>query len=195
MGGRALRISRSMRFRVLVGTATDVLGSGIVFPLDMRQPHVHDALSNLPLQARSEQMKATFKNRLLKLADIIENNKPIEWKGRPVKFDMSEWGHERSCGTAACIAGHAAILSGQPFDPKAEYALGYERGNTARKVAAEWLGIKDYEESIRLFIPTNHGYTGRLENITRRRAAAVLRSFAETGKITWNMRLPKQAAK
>lgn len=131
-------------------------------------------------------MKTTFKNRLLKLANIIENKLPVAWGGKPVTFDMSNWMAKDSCGTAACIAGHAAILSGQPFDATAWM----DDEASIEGIASRWLGFKNTEDAEKLFIPTDYGYRGALENITRRRAAAVLRNFAETGKITWNMKLP-----
>ena len=30
----------------------------------------------------------------------------------PETFDMSAWGYQNKCGTSACIAGHAMLLSG-----------------------------------------------------------------------------------
>lgn len=132
-------------------------------------------------------MKAMFKKRLLKLADIIENNKPVVWKDRPVKFSMGDWATPKDCGTAACIAGHAAILSGSEFN--AHTWQWTQRSNSTLNVAKDWLGM-DMQHALELFLPTEYSnYRGLLENVTRRRAATVLRHFAETGEIKWNMKL------
>lgn len=84
----------------------------------------------------------------------------------PVGFEMQTWFRHNSrrlvspaamcravekhpCGTAACLAGHAALLAWQNGDvPKKQHV-------SIKDVATEWLGL-DWEAAHRLF----HGYWG-----------------------------------
>ena len=90
----------------------------------------------------------------------IENMKALithlEWEENPVGFDMGEWFSHRgrvtvgedirnivkfhSCGTVACIAGHAAILSGLPLKDVSFW-----------KLAEKWLGLTGDESRILFF--------------------------------------------
>lgn len=123
-------------------------------------------------------MKAMFKKRLLKLADVIEgtSKRPLV-DGKPIRFNMDQYVKKTECGTAACIAGTAAFMA----DP--HNAVEW----TASEIARGWLGL-DREQATLLFLP--HDYKGpSWSSITPRRAVAVLRHFAETGEIKWNMKL------
>lgn len=124
-------------------------------------------------------MKAMFKKRLLKLADIIDGTtKPLKDEGKPVRFDMSRYISHTECGTACCIAGTAALLA----DPNGVTEW------TANDIAKKWLGLDAYDASV-LFLPYSYNGSADWSRITSRRGAAVLRHFAETGEIKWNMKL------
>lgn len=104
-------------------------------------------------------------DRILMLADEIE--KPTKgWD-----LDMSILYQHRSCGTSACIAGHALLM----FDPKAIFI-----GD-----AEPILGL-DAARANALFKPKNWDHP-KYNN--RRRAARVLRHLATTGNVDWNIPL------
>lgn len=102
-------------------------------------------------------------------------------------FDMANWrlphdhlprspktnaeAFEGSCGTVACIAGHAMVL----FEPDAPLC---PEGQISDR-AQDYLGLTD-DQAGELFIP-------RLEThiTTKARAVQVLRTLAETGEVTW----------
>jgi len=103
------------------------------------------------------------KERILKLADVIENapHQPIPPRGTPKRklagFNMSNW----HCGTVGCIAGWAREIFGEgPYD-----ALDLE-----------------FWQADALYVP--HGPT---HDIQPHHAAAVLRHLAETGKVDWTV--------
>jgi hypothetical protein len=104
---------------------------------------------------------------ILATADAIENGLP------DVIFDIYTYGTVTDCGTAACIAGHAAILAG--------YEANVNAGVDIVDVAQKWLGL-EYGEAISLFEP----YTIRWDRITPKIAAEHLRNIALTGKVNWN---------
>lgn len=111
--------------------------------------------------------------RLLKLASVIERE---ELEG--VQFDMANWIKERSCGTAACIAGHVAIMvEGKDVDPW-----------DAEEIARDWLELSD-ETARALFTPESKV----LVNATAPAAARALRHLAATGKVDWPRALRSEA--
>lgn len=67
--------------------------------------------------------------RMLELADILENDKPVLFQDLPVRFRMEVWDEDlRQCGTACCIGGFAEILWGSgpisnEFNPKGAATL------------------------------------------------------------------------
>lgn len=88
--------------------------------------------------------------RMLQLADILENDKPVMYRGKPVKFRMEVWDYDTTCGTACCIGGFAEILWGEgplcnEFDPKgAATLLGLDREQASNLFYGgihEWWGV------------------------------------------------------
>lgn len=118
-------------------------------------------------------MKRNIKN-LLALADHLDALPPE-------RFDM-----ENYCGTACCIAGHAAALS----PDKKSSPLTVER-------AAAWLGIKLKNENSDWSMPEHRLFVPRTEDAvawesTPEQAAKVVRHFAKTGRVKWSLvREPK----
>jgi len=76
---------------------------------------------------------------------------------------------EHPCGTAACLAGHAALLAWQSGDIWPQRAFG------VRSVAAKWLGL-DYNESHDLFVGNWDGQhrDELLEDLTKSQAITEL---------------------
>lgn len=104
---------------------------------------------------------------ILKVADAIEQGLPN------VSFDMSVYSTARDCGTAACVAGHIAIMERM----NADVASGFEIEDRA----ADFLGLGRNDAS-ELFRPANFYERGFH---TTAMAARVLRNLAITGKVDW----------
>jgi len=79
----------------------------------------------------------------------------LEAKDNPVKFHMGTWfnhnkmgianpreiyriAKEHSCGTAACLAGHAALEAWESGD------MEVSKGYSVQEVAQEWLGLTNW---------------------------------------------------
>lgn len=107
---------------------------------------------------------------IIELANALEQGLPN------VRFDLFDWLELRSCGTQACIAGHAVIL---------RKGLAYASKMNAHRIALEAeeiLGL-DRGKANDLFTPApGEGYLN-----DPRRAARVLRHLAETGDVDWNI--------
>lgn len=140
------------------------------------------------------------KERLLKLAETVEHGY-YPFNGIKAAFNMSSWlvfedtcpsrehflysmpnrsditpEAEHSCNTIACLAGFAIMLFDKETTDKAknDRHVSYER--TARKL----LGLNDLE-SRELFV-------GRIDSrVTGAEAAKVVRHFAETGQVDWDI--------
>jgi hypothetical protein len=82
---------------------------------------------------------------------------------------------EHTCGTVACIAGHAALLAAA--DGSATSAV--EQSLSTDHIAEEWLGI-NHAFGRRLFLPDYLPLRGRDE------AIRVLERLRDTGKVRWN---------
>lgn len=80
------------------------------------------------------------------------------------------------CHTAACIAGHACMLSDEAID-FTEQQWGWY---AMEEQAAKWLGIST-EDAQALFVPVHK----ELANITRKEAIRTLRNYMETGVVDW----------
>jgi len=129
-------------------------------------------------------------SRIRMVADVIEQA-PDE------AFDMYRFlrNANTECGTAACIAGHTYLValrqgyiqSVRPYEPGS--TLPNSPGSiliapyndtqtyTIPQFARQWLGLSD-DETVLLFLP---------RHTTRKTAVKVLRTFAETGLIDWNV--------
>lgn len=116
-------------------------------------------------------------DRIMKLADFVETT--------PYEFKMSQPWAQPQCGTAGCIAGHAAVLwpevrmSGRIIrydDDKLKDFLGIDEETATRLfypgdyIEIEW---EDFDEDI------------RYQHITQKGAAATLRRLAVTGEVKW----------
>jgi hypothetical protein len=125
------------------------------------------------------------KERILLLANVIENATPPA-KHPNLTFEMSSfwWGPEdegfspaeegyHTCGTTACIAGWAVALFTEEEASEANIPM----------MAQDVLELT-YQQADSLFIPE---LSRRYEDITPAIAAQVLRRFAETGLIDWEV--------
>jgi hypothetical protein len=140
------------------------------------------------------------KERILQLADFIENGKAVEadlgfnmtdfWEPQAHALSEDKSGHD--CGTVACIAGHALFLTGKATvgKPKTVPSVAIE--------AARWLGLEDMGEmnevADQLFYGWSPGdqyvrglYAVDMSRVTPADAAKVLRNLAETGKVDWTI--------
>ena len=101
----------------------------------------------------------------------------------PEAPDFSMDDYMTPCGTAACIAGHAALLSGKEFPRIVEPGgmLFYERVGEIRSIAREFLGI-DNDIASWLFEPAN------FSEYSLEEAIETLERFAETGEIKRDQR-------
>lgn len=75
----------------------------------------------------------------------------------PQAFHMRSFAENHECGTVACLAGHAAVLSGEvsavPSGPRPEDMMFITSEGLPRSpghVATDWLGLTVYE-SIHMF--------------------------------------------
>jgi hypothetical protein len=145
---------------------------------------------------KHKSIKYKYAYRMLDLANVIEKGEDIN--GHEVKFNLSEWVYndeygwdngnpERNiCGTVACIAGAAAIISNPEdfsFDGnKIKFGLGIiaeEKFKYFMKVGREYLGLNNKQAKM-LFIPdVIRGEVRPAE------AANVMRQYVKTGKIDW----------
>ena len=108
---------------------------------------------------------------ILKLAEYIEGLEPKEYDQRYVDHPTGP-----HCGTPACIAGHAAYLSGMSIYPGAGM---FE--------AKAWLRLSSFQADC-LFDSMPFGPFGTEPDIsapTPQDAAATLRHLAETGEVDW----------
>ena len=105
--------------------------------------------------------EAMSNENILRLAAHMNNLKPEE-------YDQTS--EEHSCGTPACIAGHAAYLAGQ---------WGY---GAPQPFAKEWLDLS-WRSAYDLFDPIPYGAANLTP--TPQDAARTLRYLAETGKVDW----------
>ena len=80
------------------------------------------------------------------------------------------------CGTVACIAGHAALMSGAPVNANTDWMKVIEP-------ARIYLGLTD-EQAERLFL-TDVPVGTIPSTITPKTAAKVIARFVETGKVQW----------
>lgn len=120
------------------------------------------------------------KERLLDLADIIENDRLPN-----VKFDMTVGVAHRpsinpECGTAACIAGYALCAAFGNKVAKKKFLFWGNAWFAAKRV----LGLSAHEAS-RLFEPYDDN--NKIARKTRAQAVKVLRHAAETGEINWSV--------
>lgn len=93
-------------------------------------------------------------------------------------FDRS--GH--SCGTVACIGGHAVALA------HADWSLDQlveadDREEPLHREARDWLGLTQYEADV-LFYGFPHGV--QFSHVTPAMAVKTLRHLAATGVVDWN---------
>lgn len=102
--------------------------------------------------------------RMLALADILENKLELTFRDEPVEFKMDVWDEKTQCGTACCIGGLAEIIwgSGPVVD---EFSLAG---------AATLLGLSR-DQSIKLFYGESSFYGYPLRYVTQETAAAGIR--------------------
>ncbi|PCJ68234.1 MAG: hypothetical protein COA62_15840 [Rhodobiaceae bacterium] len=133
------------------------------------------------------------KARILKLADVIERReiKRLGFNMRNWFADrVANWDHGGNCGTVACIAGHAVVLFADDgkvnktrtrkrrcisaFEPQ------YSFGDTVEADAQAILGLTK-RQAHALFVP----HDVILPNVTTEQAVEVLRTLANTGRVSW----------
>ena len=111
--------------------------------------------------------------RLHKLADFIEK--------ADYGFNMSSPEADPECGTAGCIAGHAAVL----WPSVREHHFGLPGFSWDGDKLTPFLGISDDQHEDLFFGPAADGIL--LGDITRSMAVAAVRRFADTGKIEFKL--------
>ena len=138
------------------------------------------------------------KEKILKLADIVEKLEYSNSLYDPGKFCMTEYMFH--CGAPACIAGWTVLAENQNWD------LSHIRGNAENRLVPvnippyqmnRWiheraqaiLGLDNFEASV-LFAPRSID----LSEITPQLAARTLRNFVETGWIEWLKCLEEERA-
>lgn len=87
------------------------------------------------------------------------------------------------CGTACCIAG--AICQFEKLGKRDFCGLAFYGADGAGGLAQEYLGLTSLEAA-KLFEPWNHFEDQFSSDYTVKRAAAVVRTFIETGVIDWD---------
>ena len=122
------------------------------------------------------------KNNVLKLAGVVEKS---------TTYDQTIYAH--TCGTPACIAGHAALLAA----PHGKFVVTETRSWPRFKfpsggdiwyvsdVAQVWLNLNDWWAD-QLFQPIP---LGKAKKVTPAQAGKVLRHLAETGEVDWGVAL------
>ena len=126
-----------------------------------------------------ENLKHMNVENVLALADHIEGL-PNRFEGDVDidAFNMQTYAF--SCGTPACIAGHAAAMSGLPMG-------GAMRGRPTIEIyraAQEWLGLNDWQAKV-LFLLT--GEAIHLHQVDAAWATRCLRHLAATGTTEWEL--------
>ena len=121
--------------------------------------------------------------RVVAVADLMDRIWAQERASGVELFNQLYWGRHLqeqpngvlACVTPACVGGWALHLAGSRV----------RRWSAMRRAVDRWLDLTS-EEGYRLFdcFPL-----GPHRRITARRAARVLRHFAETGKIDWRVRV------
>ena len=107
-----------------------------------------------------------------KLRDVIAESET---------YDQGRFFHE--CGTPACLAGHAVILSKADAPVLSDWKNAH--GEHIARCAASWLGITD-GQSIGMF--AGEPFDGEPcddRSATKRDALAMLDRAIETGRIEW----------
>lgn len=119
------------------------------------------------------------KEYILELADFLETIQPGAEIGFNMRWFVSKNSDDYSgykCGTVACIAGWIALRDGHEYTPGGYIIYG-----------AEKLGIAAYQ-AVSLFAPSVIWDNA----ITPQQAAIVLRHFANTGEVDWDVVFPDQ---
>ena len=127
------------------------------------------------------------KKRVVAVADLMERIWAQERASGVALYSQLYWGRlleeqpngALACGTPGCVGGWALHLAGSRV----------RRWSMMRQAASRWLDLT-FDEGDKLFdcFPL-----GPHRRVTARRAAKVLRHFADTGKINWRIRVtPRQ---
>lgn len=143
---------------------------------------------------------ARNRKNILAVADAIESSALT--KARLVKnrigFNMATYGGVgfgdkagHNCGTAACIAGWTLVMFDDDGFPREKPLSPSELRNSACIMvrAAGALGLED-KVARKLFVPD----VDILSDLAPQRAVRVLRHFARTGKVNWDLRAEKAPA-
>lgn len=85
----------------------------------------------------------------------------------------------RSCGTVACIAGHAYILATKN-EPRSGFLKSYE----VETEAIVFLGLEDVDSDDLFY---GHGSTAPLSKITPEQAIRTLEHLRDTGEVSWEV--------
>lgn len=120
----------------------------------------------------------------------IENLIEVLQSDRRTRFDMRTW----SCGSAACIAGHAVIYLNKDGTKKSAFRRWWERKkwwkseySIAIEMSAKTILGLDYKKTRELFTPTAGQLRLEYEEITSDHAILVLRHILATGKVDWSV--------
>jgi hypothetical protein len=113
---------------------------------------------------------------------MIDKDYQYHVKLKPVQIaetlKQQREGEQHTCGTVACLAGYAMLLSqeGRKTTKKIDT-------DDVSVIAQKWLGIDD-AEAYRLFQPSILDYGA----ITPKKAIRVLKHFRKTGEVNWSKR-------
>jgi len=110
------------------------------------------------------------KVNLIRLRDFLATLAPERFNITRLYYPSSDVFEETKCGTAACIAGWACTILGEPHG--------------ARFEAQRVLGLND-EQGIALFCP--YHYQEEPHKYTLPRAVAVLDHLIATGEVDWSV--------
>lgn len=139
---------------------------------------------------RKTRMLKTFKERLLKLADAIENG--FKFEKRKVSFNMADWGAWRTynpkgtkfmtCDSACCVGGHADLMFsvfGKDDVIKGSTRLGLTDDQEKELFYPEVPYVNQGRDELKIMDLANHKF------FSRARAAATIRNLVKTGKVDW----------
>jgi hypothetical protein len=114
--------------------------------------------------------------RLTILAEIFEGKRTLEWAGRPVEFDMTEWSSfMENCGAACCIGGHVDILWVNPYEKVSGMYIPLPKSRDALELTDKQAGDLFYMENSDL----------PMEDVTPAIAARYIRQMIAGEEPSW----------
>lgn len=128
---------------------------------------------------RIDQVIASIKGEIDRTKDAGFNM--THWVSKAGDFADTNDKSNRGCGTVACIAGHAYMLSDKRRTVQTFSINNDRRDIDVAGIAARWLGIDSYI-AYHLFHSPRH----RRDEITLEQAIKVLEGLKATGQVDWD---------